>query len=238
MDVERLRRRVYDFSDLSAYSPRDRLLIRIADIIFYLLIRLICSTLRWEVRGGEHLDSIYASGHRAIFTFWHNCIFSGTWFFRNRGIVVMSSVSRDAEYVGRFIKRLGYGTARGSHTRGGGRALAEMAECLDNGIDVGFTIDGPRGPAFVAKPGAVTLARHSGQAILPFHVAARRCFELPSWDRQQIPWPFTRVVVAIAEPIYVPRETRAEEAARIQADVQEALDRSREHAERAAMGKE
>jgi lysophospholipid acyltransferase (LPLAT)-like uncharacterized protein len=235
-DVEQLRRRVYDFSDLSAYSLRDRVMIRIADLSFYLLIRLICSTLRWEVRGGERLDSIYASGHRAIFTFWHNCIFSATWVWRDRGIVVMSSVSRDAEYVGRFIKRLGYGTARGSHTRGGGRALAEMAECLDSGLDVGFTIDGPRGPAFVAKPGAVTLARHSGQAILPFHIAARRYFELPSWDRQQIPWPFTRAVVVIAEPVYLSREARSEETARIQSDLQGTLERLRAEAERAARG--
>ena len=108
----------------------------------------------------------------------------------------MSSRSRDAEYVGRFIKRFGYGTARGSATRGGGRALAEMAECLSNDIHVGFTIDGPRGPAYVAKPGAVTLARHTGQAILAFHIAVRRAIELPSWDRLQIPLPFTRAVRA------------------------------------------
>ena len=128
-----------------------------------------------------------------------------TWFWRKRGIVVMSSRSRDAEYVGRFIKRFGYGTARGSATRGGGRALAEMAECLSNDMDVGFTINGPRGPAYVAKPGAVTLARHTGQAILPFHIAARRYVELPSWDRLQIPLPFTRAVAIVAEPIYVAR---------------------------------
>jgi lysophospholipid acyltransferase (LPLAT)-like uncharacterized protein len=236
-NVERLRRRVYDFSDLTAYSLRDRVLIRLADRFFYLLIRFICSTIRWEVRGSGHLDSIYASGHRAIFTSWHNCIFSATWVFRNRGIVVMSSVSRDAEYVGRFIKRLGYGTARGSATRGGSRALAEMAECLDSGFDAGFTIDGPRGPAFVAKPGAITLARHSGQAILPFHIAARRYLELPSWDRQQIPWPFTRAVAVIGEPIYVPREARSEEAAKTLAGLQETLDRLRSEAEEAAMVK-
>ena len=108
-----------------------------AGIVFYLLIRLICSTLRWEVRGREHLDSILTRGHRPIFTFWHACILSATWFWRNRGIVVMSSTSRDAEYTARVIKRFGYGAARGSATRGGGRALAEMAECLNNGIEAG-----------------------------------------------------------------------------------------------------
>ena len=111
-DSELLRSRVYSASDLSHYGGRDRFIIRAADLFFYLLIRGICSTLRWEVRGREHLDSIISSGHRPIFTFWHVSILGGTWFWRNRGIVVMSSVSRDAEYTGRVIKRFGYGTAK------------------------------------------------------------------------------------------------------------------------------
>jgi lysophospholipid acyltransferase (LPLAT)-like uncharacterized protein len=222
--VEQLRRRVYASNDLSTYTTRDRLIIRAADLFFYIVIRFICSTVRWEVRGYEHLDSIAAGGRRAIFTFWHSCIFSATWFWRNRGIVVMSSISRDAEFTGRFIKRFGYGTARGSATRGSGRALAEMAACLVNGIEVAFTIDGPRGPAYVAKPGAVTLARHTGQAILPFHIAARRRIELPSWDRLTVPLPFTRALMLIAEPIYVPREATSEEIASAQASLQSALD--------------
>jgi lysophospholipid acyltransferase (LPLAT)-like uncharacterized protein len=223
--VEALRNRVYGFNDLSHYGRRDRFIIRAAGVFFYLLIRVICSTLRWEVRGREHLDSILSGEHRPIFTFWHVCILTATWFWRNRGIVVMSSTSRDAEYTGRVIKRFGYGTARGSATRGGGRALAEMAECLENGMEVAFTIDGPRGPAYVAKPGAVTLARHTGQAILPFHIAARRYIELRSWDRLQIPLPFTRAAALIAEPIYVPREATSEEVAAKQAELQSALDR-------------
>lgn len=229
--MEALRNRVYSFSDLSNYGLRDRWIIRAADGFFYLLIRLICSTLRWEVRGREHLDAILSGGHQPIFTFWHVCILSATWFWRNRGIVVMSSISRDAEYTGRVIKRFGYGTARGSSTRGGGRALAEMAECSNSGIEVAFTIDGPRGPAYVAKPGAVTLARHTGQAILPFHIGASRYIELPSWDRLQVPLPFTRAVALISEPIYVQRDASSEEVAGKQAAVQSALDNLYQDAE-------
>jgi lysophospholipid acyltransferase (LPLAT)-like uncharacterized protein len=222
-----LRERVYGSSDLSRYGLRDRLVIRCADRLLYWLIRIICSTVRWEVRGQENLDKILESGHRPIFTLWHECIFGATWIWRNRGIVVMSSASRDAEYTGRVIKRLGYGTARGSSTRGGGRALAEMAQCLGCGFEAGFTIDGPRGPALVAKPGAVTLARHSGQPILPFHVALSRFGELPSWDRLQIPLPFARAAVLLAEPIYVPRLATAEEVTAKQESLQKALDNLR-----------
>lgn len=225
--IDMLRRRVYGFDALSDYPFRDRLIIRLADMSFYFLIRVICSTLRWEVRGYEHLDSITATGCRAIFTAWHSCIFGATWFWRNRGIVVMSSTSRDAEFTARFIKRFGYGTARGSATRGSGRALAEMADCLNSGMEVAFTIDGPRGPVYVAKPGAVTLARHTGQAILPFHIATRSYAELPSWDRLRIPLPFTRALTLIAEPIYVPHQATIEEVASAQAALQSALEKLR-----------
>jgi lysophospholipid acyltransferase (LPLAT)-like uncharacterized protein len=226
-DLEDLRRRVYRQSDISGYSRRDRFIIRAADLFFFMLIRVICATLRWESRGAEHLEAIHASGHRAILTFWHVCIFNATWFWRRRGIVVMSSNSRDAEYTGRFIKRFGYGTTRGSATRGSGRALAEMAECLLNGMDVAFTIDGPRGPAYRAKPGAVTLARHTGQAILPFHIATARYWELPSWDRLQIPRPFTRAAVFVGEPVYIARHASKDAVEAQQAALQATLDRLR-----------
>ena len=231
IDLTALRDRVYRFGDLSRYTTRDRVIIRAADLFFYLLIRGICSTLRWEVRGREYLDSIVSTGRLPIFTFWHTCILSATWFWRDRGIVVMSSVSRDAEYTGRVIKRFGYGTARGSSTRGGGRALAEMAQCLENGLEVAFTIDGPRGPAYEAKPGAVTLARHTGQAILPFHIAIDKGIELSSWDRLKVPLPFTRALVLIAEPIYVRRQSSSEAVTAKQALLQSALDRLREEGE-------
>lgn len=228
---EELRRRIYDFADLSEYSWRERVNIRLADLTFFILIRVLCATLRWESRGLEHLEAIYANGHRAIFTFWHSCIFGATWFWRNRRIVVMSSASKDGEFTSRLIKRFGYGSARGSATRGASRALAEMSGCLEQGIDVAFTIDGPKGPALVAKPGAVTLARHSGQAILLFHIALEEYWELPSWDRLQIPKPFTRAVALIAEPIYVSREASSDEVGEKQAVVQATLEKLRRDGE-------
>src|SRR5204862_122761 len=96
--------------------------------------------------------------------------------------------------------------------------------CLTNGIDVAFTIDGPKGPVYVAKPGAVTLARHSGQAIFPFHVAVKRYIELSSWDRLKIPLPFTRAITLMGEPIYVPRDASNEEVEAKQKALQKALD--------------
>jgi lysophospholipid acyltransferase (LPLAT)-like uncharacterized protein len=106
-----------------------------------------------------------------------------------------------------------------------------MVECMENGIDVAFTIDGPRGPVYVAKDGAVILARHTGQAILPFHIAMNRYVTAPSWDRLQIPLPFTRALMLIAEPILVARDGDGDETSAKQALLQSSLDRLRSEGE-------
>jgi hypothetical protein len=195
--------RAYRFADLSGYTLRQRLAIRAADLAFYLLIKLIGSTLRFRVEGQEHWDEAAREGRLPIYTFWHDRIFPGTYFFRRRRIVIMTSRSFDGEYIARFIQRFGYGAVRGSSTRGGVGALVEMARLVRLGCPAGFSIDGPRGPRHVAKMGAVLLAKKTGQPILPFGVNAERFWQLPSWDRLQVPAPFTRVVVRMAPPIHV-----------------------------------
>jgi lysophospholipid acyltransferase (LPLAT)-like uncharacterized protein len=172
-------------------------------LLGYWSIRIIGSTLRWRIVGQENLQSIHDAGKNAIFTFWHGRIFMGTYFFRNRGIVVMTSRNRDGEYIARVIRRFGYGAARGSSTRGGKGALVEMIHELRRKRDVAFTIDGPRGPRYVAKPGAVWIASRTGNAIFPFHIAPERKWVLDSWDQFQIPKPFSRVLVMMGAPIYV-----------------------------------
>ena len=115
--------------------------------IGYWVIRLIGATLRWEVEGWENHRSIVDAGKKIIYTFWHGRIFMATYFWRNRGIVVMTSQNRDGEYIARVIRRFGYGAARGSSSRGGRRALVEMIHEMRRSNDVAFTIDGPQGAA-------------------------------------------------------------------------------------------
>ena len=203
--------RAFSFADLSGYTLRQRLAVRAADLAFYLLIRLIGSTLRFRVEGREHWEEAGRGGRLPIYTFWHDRIFPGAYFFRGRRIVIMTSRSFDGEYIARFIQRLGYGAVRGSSTRGAVGALVEMARLVRRGCPAGFSIDGPRGPRHVAKMGAVLLAKKTGQPVLPFGVNAERFWRLPSWDGLQIPRPFTRVLVRFAPPIFVPAD--ADEAA-------------------------
>ncbi len=198
--------RAYRFADLNGYSLKQRLAIRAAGFLFPLLIRAIGSTLRFNVEGQEHWDEAARGGRLPIYTFWHDRIFAGTYFFRRRRIVVMTSQSFDGEYIARFIQRMGFGAVRGSSTRGGVGALVELTRLVRKGCPAGFSIDGPRGPRHVAKMGAVLLAKKTGQAVLPFGVNAERFWSLKSWDRMQIPKPFSRVRVRFAPPIRVPAE--------------------------------
>ncbi len=195
---------VYAHADLSGYSLRERLLIRVADTVFYLLINVIGRTARFQVEGWEHWEAATQNGKAPIYTFWHNRILLGTYFWRRRGIVIMTSRSFDGEYIARFIQRFGYGAARGSSSRGATAAFVEMARLARKGVPTGFSIDGPRGPRYVAKMGAALLAKKSGQPILPMTFTAERFGEVKSWDRLQIPVPFTRALVRIAPPIRVP----------------------------------
>lgn len=230
--------KVYQFSALSAYPVKDRFAIRLADLAFYLLIRAIGITLRYETSGWENFESIGAAGKVPIYAFWHDRIFAGTYFFRNRGIVVITSQSKDGEYIARFIKRLGYGAIRGSSTRGGSKALVEMIRQMRRGLPMAFSVDGPKGPRYKAKPGAVLLAKKTGNPIMPFNVECRRYFSINSWDRLQIPRPFTRVRVVIAKPIFVGDEADEAEIRAKLCEVQNALDELvNNEAERRANGK-
>ena len=167
------------------------------------LMRALGATYRWRTEGLHHYDAIVAAGRQPIMAFWHGRILPATLFFRNRGIVVMISQNFDGEWITRVVERFGYDTARGSTSRGGTRALVQLRRELTAGKPVGFTLDGPRGPARVAQAGAVFLAGATGYPILPFHFESSSAWTLNSWDRTLIPRPFATVALAVGEPMHV-----------------------------------
>ena len=201
-----------------------RLKIRLVSLLGYWAIRLVGCTLRWQVEGAEHLQSIYAAKKNVIYTFWHGRIFLGTYFFRNRGIVVMSGYNKDARTMARVIERFGYGIARGSSTRGAKRAVVTMLREIRRNKDLAFSIDGPRGPRYVAKPGAVWIAAKTGAAILPFHMSPERRWVINSWDQFHIPKPFSRVLVLMGAPIYVKQHADEIELGQSQQILQKSLE--------------
>jgi lysophospholipid acyltransferase (LPLAT)-like uncharacterized protein len=175
------------------------------------VIDALGATYRWREAGADVLDRVARDGRQPIFAFWHGRILAATLYFRDRGIIVMTSENFDGEWVARVIGRFGYGTARGSTSRGGSRALVQLRRDLRNGSPAAFTVDGPRGPARVAQAGAVWLASATGHPIVPFHIEASSAWTVNSWDRHQIPKPGADVAIAIGEPIDI--EPRADDDA-------------------------
>ena len=175
----------------------------------YRLVSALGATLRWRTEGLEHVDATVKGGRQPIMAFWHGRILPATYYFRGRGIVVITSENFDGEWIAGIIERFGYGTARGSTSRGGGKALLQLTRDLAAGKPAGFTVDGPRGPAEVAQPGAVWLAKATGHPVLPFHVEADRYWTLKSWDRTQIPKPYATVAISMGEPFNVPADADA-----------------------------
>ena len=198
----------------------------------YRVIRLIGPTLHFEVVGVHNAIQIRSSGEPCIGAFWHRCIFPAVWMWRNRGITVLNTVNFDGQWTRRVIERLGFGTAQGSSTRGAIEGLTAMARNLEAGTHVALTIDGPRGPRFVAKPGAVILARRTGKPISVFHIALSHAHTFrKSWDQFQVPYPFSRAVMFVAPPIRVPMDADSEAIKQKQAEVQAELERVRDLAE-------
>ena len=174
------------------------------------LIEALGGTYTWRESGADHLAAVERSGRPPIFAFWHGRILAATLYFRDRGIVVITSENFDGEWIARIIRRFGYGTARGSTSRGGVRALVQLKRDLSSGRPAAFTVDGPRGPARVAQPGAIWLASATGNPVVPFHIEAAAFWTIKSWDRHQVPKPGSDVAIAIGAPIEVP--PRADEA--------------------------
>ena len=184
-------------------SASRRLQASLIAFIAHPLLAALCHTYRWRIEGAEHYQRVLESGRQPILALWHGRILPGLHYFRDRGIVVITSQNFDGEWIARILHKFGFGTARGSSSRGGARALVQMRRDLTAGRPAAFTVDGPRGPARVVQPGVVFLAGATGQPIVPYHIESDRHWTLNSWDRTQIPKPFSTVALVVGEPLSV-----------------------------------
>ena len=194
------------------------------------LVGLLGLTLRLRIDGREHLDAVSAPGRSYILAFWHGRILPMTFFFRDRGIIAIASENFDGEWIARILGRFGYGTARGSSSRNARAATLQLVRDVRAGRPTAFTLDGPRGPARVAKPGAVWLAGATGAPLLPVHIEAERSWELRSWDRTQIPKPFSRVHLVVGAPVGIARGMSGEAQAQACRDLEAVLEGLRRRA--------
>lgn len=181
---------------MSAHSLGQRLQRSLIPAAAAALVRLLAMTWRVRVVGGEHHAALAESGTPFVFILWHGELLPLLWFHRKQGVSILVSEHRDGELVAQAARRLGYGLVRGSTSRGGARALLEVASLLKRGVTVGVTPDGPRGPRHHFTPGAIVAAQRAGAPLLPIRASADRAWRLRSWDAFLIPKPFARVTIA------------------------------------------
>jgi hypothetical protein len=179
-------------------------------LVIWLAAYLLLATLRMQVLHQERLVEARRAGRPILFAFWHGrqaALFKAN---PERRLAVMASLSRDGTVQAQICKRFGVLSVRGSSSRRGLSAMLRLGKMLADGISVGLAVDGPRGPVFAAKPGILALARVRGCPVVPITVGFRRKLELRrTWDRFQIPTPFTRATVAYGEPLWVPADADA-----------------------------
>ncbi len=184
-----------------------------------LLIRGLVGSCRATL-GNRHLLDQALRGEPFVGVVWHEHLVFFADVFRGTGFTILVSRSRDGEIGTRIAHRLGLRTVRGSSSRGGEEALEEIVDLARGGATVAFIADGPRGPRREMKLGAVIAAKLSGRPIVPITCAMRRSVRLNSWDRTQIPLPFTRIISWAGDPIPVPADASRADCERIRREVE------------------
>jgi lysophospholipid acyltransferase (LPLAT)-like uncharacterized protein len=198
--------------------------VKLSAFVLWVVTRLLLLTVRVKTVYSERLTQARSTGKPLLYAFWHGrqlALFKAN---PECQMAVLSSFSRDGEMQARICRRFGFQVVRGSSSRGGLAGLMRLGRCVRSGFSIGLAVDGPKGPAFEAKPGIVALSRRSGAPILPVTAGFRRAFTFRrAWDEFQLPMPFTTAVVAFGEPILVGNNVSVSEQLRLTSALTESL---------------
>ncbi len=184
--------------------------ITIAGLYF---LRLLLTTMKIEKRRKDGGYYQLIKDKKAIYAFWHSAMVPSGYAFKFLGLRVLVSQHRDGEYIAGALNRLGFDTIRGSSTRGGTRALIRLVKLASIKRSYMLTPDGPRGPRHVVQPGIVFLAKKTGIPIIPVSAKISKYWELPSWDKFEIPKPFSKATLVFGDPIHVAPDSNREQIA-------------------------
>lgn len=196
-------------------------------------IAFVCKTCRWQLVGKGPVDDHLAAGKAFIACFWHGRmgLMVHAWHQRSVPFHMLISAHGDGRLISGAMAHFGIHTITGSSRKGGALALMNVVDTLGKGEVVGFTPDGPRGPRHTVAPGIVHAARLAQVDIIPASFATSRHKKLKSWDHFYIPFPFSRAVLVMGEPIVPPDSADETEIARVTKLVENGLNDAMERAD-------
>ncbi len=202
--------------------------------VVWLLLQILGRTWRYEVTAEPGVTPAFHgfTPGGEIYCFWHQCVLACAYYYRSTHATIVISQSFDGELITRVLKLFGYRAVRGSSSRGGAAALRGLQQAISAHQPAIFTADGPRGPIYRSKSGPIRLAQQTCAPIGCFHLYPEHCWTLASWDRFQIPKPFTRIVVSWGPWLHVPAEVRDADVDRWREQLDAAIEAARMRAER------
>ena len=192
-------------------------------------MRLLAATLRYRVNGGRGPAKL--PDQPVIFALWHNrlglCMKVYESLVRpdhqHDHLAALISASKDGALLATILQHFGVQPVRGSSSRRGAQALLELTSWAERGYDLAVTPDGPRGPCYVVQEGVMVLAEVTGLPIVPYSCQLGWKIRVKSWDRFQIPLPFSHCNMTFGEPIHVPRGATDAERAQLREQLQDVL---------------
>src|SRR5436190_444467 len=193
-------------------------------------LRVVAVTVRFRLNDES---GVFTQGGRGptIYCFWHNrlalcvAVYHRYVRFRNKtaGMAALVSASKDGAFLSAVLEAFQIHAVRGSSSRRGPQALLELTGCAEDGFDLAITPDGPRGPCYVVQEGVMSLAQLTGLPIIPASHHLSWKVQVNSWDRFQIPLPFTRCDVNVGKPIRVPRDCTDEQRETLRQELERTL---------------
>lgn len=213
----------FDYSSPVSFTFKQRLALTFVPPLGTALLKAFCVTCRWVTRNEAIVDRVQEQHGRVLVGFWHETLAIAAFHYRNTGYHTLTSYSFDGELAARLVKHCGMRALRGSSSRGGHKALKDLVKATQFVERVGFTLDGPKGPRRVAKPGIAILSIKTGIPVVPQAFVAKPAWRTHSWDRLAVPKPFGKIVSVFGEPITPPKRLSSENVEGVRLEVERQL---------------
>lgn len=209
-------------------------------VILWRVVLLWCKTLRITRINAEHVNELKQNGKKVVVAFWHGSMFVGWYLHRPElkgSISALVSQSSDGEFLSTILERWNYTMIRGSSHIGGKEAMQLMVDEVEKGNSLVITPDGPRGPRHEMKMGAIRVAQRTGVQLIVAGISMRKKKLLQSWDKFEVPLPFSSIVVKYSDPVFVPKELNNESLDEFKMTIQRSMMELTEQASEFSIGK-